>query len=167
MAKTATYSLINSTTLGSTSATVTFSSIPQTFTDLLVVVHTGTTLNAGLQLRLNGDSGTNYSSLVTYATGSSTGSGAYANLDKIYSNIVGSLPTTLIASAIWNIMGYSNSNTFKTVIGRYSDPTTETNASVSMWRNTSAINEVTLRTPTSTYLVGSTFKLYGIEAGNL
>ena len=60
---TATYTLINSTTLSSSASTVTFSSIP-TGGDLAIVVETTLTGSASINFRLNNDSGSNYSSAV-------------------------------------------------------------------------------------------------------
>ena len=60
---TATYDPIATTTLGSAASTITFSSIPNTFTDLRLVLF-GVTLNATgtyNQIRFNNDTGTNYS----------------------------------------------------------------------------------------------------------
>jgi len=73
-AKTGTYTLIASNTLGSGTATVTFSSIPGTYTDLILVCGlpaTGTANNSdGLRFQLNSDTGSNYSA--TWLTNSGT-----------------------------------------------------------------------------------------------
>ena len=64
MSRTATYSLIESQTLGSAAANVTFSSIPTTFTDLILVISTATTSIADQDMQVgNGsvDTGANYS----------------------------------------------------------------------------------------------------------
>ena len=62
MSKTATYALIERQTLGSATSTVTFSSIPGTYTDLIII---SSALSAGtsetIMMRFNSDSGNNYS----------------------------------------------------------------------------------------------------------
>ena len=57
----ATYEPIASTTLGSAAATISFSSIPGTFTDLVVVLFTGTTHgdNEVMQLTFKSDTASN------------------------------------------------------------------------------------------------------------
>lgn len=171
MAKTATYSLINSTTLGSAESSVTFSSIPSTFTDLILVVsntnNTGTTAPA-LYLRFNSDTGTNYSTTMLYGTGSSAGSARGTNNTYALINWVGGGSNSVIVNSITHIFDYSNATTFKTLISRYNNSSAEVDAGVSLWRSTSAITSVTvLDTTTRDFASGSTFKLYGIEAGNL
>jgi hypothetical protein len=59
---TATYEKIATTTLGSTTATVTFSSISGAYTDLVLVERLVKSITGGsLQVRFNSDTGTNYS----------------------------------------------------------------------------------------------------------
>lgn len=164
-AKTGTYTLIASNTLGSNSGTVTFSSIPSTYTDLVVVY--GAIGNADLQvvLRLNNDSGSNYSVTILGGNGTTASSARESNVyittDYNYS------VTTSGGITILNLMDYSNTTTYKTVLCRSGNGGKGTQANVGLWRSTAAINRVDLITTNSTFASGSTFKLYGIEAGNL
>jgi hypothetical protein len=67
-----TYEPIASQTLGSAVSSVTFSSIPQNYTDLILVVNYGISANNfGARIRFNGDTGSNYSDSFIYGTGSS------------------------------------------------------------------------------------------------
>jgi hypothetical protein len=163
MAKTATYSLIASNTLGSANSTITFSSIPATFTDLVLVCNlfsSGTTYS---NIRFNGDTGTNYSLTDFYGDG---GGGITSSRQSNVSQ-GGSGPTMGSGNVlIYNILDYSNSNTYKNMLGRNSNPSNGVFSSVSMWRSTAAINSITLFTGVDNWSVGSTFKLYGIKAGN-
>jgi hypothetical protein len=63
-------------------------------------------------------------------------------------------------------MNYKNTTNYKTTIGRGSSAANFADAQVSLWRDTSAINSVTvlLGAGTSNFSVGSTFTLYGIKA---
>jgi len=73
---TPTYTPLATVTLGSTAASVTFSSIPATYRDLILIItaqRTGSPVNVGM--RFNGDSGSNYSSVFMTGTGSSAISG--------------------------------------------------------------------------------------------
>ena len=66
----ATYEAIGATTLGSASSTITFSSIPNTYTDLkLILVAKVQDTNANIVLTLNGST-TTYSQNNIYTAGS-------------------------------------------------------------------------------------------------
>ena len=64
-----TYTPIASQTLASTVANVTFSSIPQGYTDLVLVVSSSTSTNTNLYLRFNNDSTSLYSDTVLNGNG--------------------------------------------------------------------------------------------------
>ena len=163
-AKTGTYSLINSTTLGSDQSSVTFSSIPATFTDLVLVVAGVTTSGTeAAAVRFNGDTGSNYSRTVLYGTGSSALSLRNSNITD---SGLGVLDSASQGNNIYHFMDYSNSTTYKTFLARGNVASEQTRASVGLWRSTSAITSITVLVGTS-FASGCTFKLYGIEAGNL
>lgn len=164
MSKTATYSLIASNTLSTANSTITFSSIPATFTDLVLVCNlfsSGTTYSG---IRFNGDTGSNYSLTDFYGDG---GGGITSSRQTNISG-GGSGPTMGSGNVlIYNILNYSNSNTYKNMLGRNANPGNGNFASVNAWRSTAAINSLTLYTGTGdNWSTGSTFKLYGIQAGN-
>ena len=164
MSKTATYSLIASTTLTSTSASVTLNSIPATFTDLILVCNlfsAGTTYSS---IRFNGDSGSNYSLTDLYGDG---GGGVATSRQSNVAN-GGAGPSYGSGQVLqYDINEYANTAVQKTAIGRNANPNAGNFASVTWWRSTAAINSITLITGTGdSWSVGSTFKLYGIQAGN-
>ena len=170
MASGATYTPIATTTLGSAANSVTFSSIPSTYQDLVLVINYGQTSGAnGFSVQFNGDTGTNYSGTTINGNGSSASSSRYtsANCVDIAENL-GS--TTLGASTIIaHFMNYANTSTYKTVLSRGANAATVTQALVGLWRNTSAINQMIISlggafTSTPTALAGSTFTLYGIAS---
>lgn len=165
-AKTGTYSLINSTTLGSAQGSVTFSSIPSTYTDLILVCNAG--CDAGgknIQFRFNSDTSTNYSSMRLLGNGSIAYSDRTTNASVMNS---ANCPTTLTGTTVINIMNYANTTTYKTAITRSNDAGVNLGAIIGLWRSTSAISSIVLSPEfTNNFLSGSTFKLYGIEAGNL
>jgi len=170
MSKTATYSLIASYTIPSSVSSYTFSSIPATFTDLLLVFN-GTQATGGgntLYVRCNGDTATNYSCTVLYGTGSVSGSTRGNNLaDGLQlAAYIGGLSSTNPAVAYINIMDYANTATYKSSISRSSLASSDTQAAVSLWRSTAAINSLTVRMDSNSIATGTTFKLYGIQAGN-
>ena len=152
------------TVTGSAAASVTFSSISQGYTDLIVIFNgTGTSGSTNdIGLRLNGDTGTNYSNTLIYGSGSVAGSGRHTGLTFFRGWY---LSSTVQTTCIFNVMNYSNTTTFKTVIGRSNISNAEVDAAVGLYRSTSAITSLSL-TPQggASFTVGSTFSLYGISA---
>ena len=164
MSKTATYALIESQTLGSATATVTFSSISGSYTDLILIANLLPASSARVKLRVNSDSGSNYSYTILYGTGASAGSGRESSISEINYYWSG-LPSGW-SNYILNFQDYSNTTTNKTILARGNSTAVETFANVGLWRNTSAITSIELRSSVGTFDTGSTFKLYGIQAGN-
>lgn len=158
----ATYEPIATQTLGSAAATVTFSSIPSTYTDLVIVANYA---NSGGQsdtyLRFNSDSGNNYSKTQMFGTGSAAGSNNQANFSSFTG--FGYIGTT-IGNSVCSIMNYSNSTTNKTVISRSNDTAGLVMANVGLWRNTSAITSIIIGFANNNFIAGSTFTIYGIKA---
>jgi hypothetical protein len=160
-----TYEPIATTTLGSTATTVSFTSIPGTYTDLVLVTSIkAATTNTNQWMRFNSDSGTNYSSTNLYGTGTSALSTIQSSQDKINSVLSGFLTTAENSPGIYNIMNYSNTTTFKTMISRFNNTGVVAQAEVSLYRSTSAITSIEIFTTPDSFAVGSTLTLYGIKA---
>jgi len=170
-----TYTPIATTTLGSNTANVTFSSISSAYTDLILVV-TGamTTANWVPALRFNSDTGSNYSTTLLEGSGSSAISERLSNQSQIHAGYsYGAWGTTLGENTCsWHIQNYSNSTTYKTVVGRNNVASGATSsysgtvATVGLWRSTSAISTILVRDNSGTALFssGSTFTLYGVKS---
>jgi len=160
---TATYEPIATTTLASGTASVTFSAIPSTYTDL-VLVYNGTIATANnIVLQFNSDTAANYSATYIYGDGTSAVSGRTTNRNYIDG---GGVSSTNNSTSIFNIFNYSNATTYKTVFCRSSTPGDATYAWTSIWRKTpEAINTILVRSVNSyNFNTGSTFTLYGIKA---
>ena len=169
-----TYEPIQSTTLSSASPTITFSSIPATYTDLRLVF-VGTEVEATQitkRLRFNGDTASNYSTSHLGGNGTDTYSNQQANEAgiRLASNQYGDGSIYPIFTAI-DIFSYTGSK-YKSVLINTS---AEGNIAVSgygynqrecgLWRSTSAITSITLcYLNSSTWSVGSSLTLYGIKA---
>ena len=151
------------TVTGSSTVSVTFSSIPSTYTDLIIVTQYKSAANNYLIMRFNGDTGSNYSRTELTGNGSSATSSRFSNEASAY---VSSLyaPTGDWETAISQINNYSNSTTNKTMLSRVNVPTQGVNATVNLWRSTSAINTILITAVGNGYDVGSTFSLYGIAS---
>ena len=163
-----TYEPIASQTLGSAAATVTFSSIPQGYTDLVLVCNIAQSSgNNSLRYRFNGDTGSNYSD--TYVSGNGTSAGSGRDTSQTSGTIYVTGSTTIETNYIVQFMNYSNATTYKTVLSRSNRASSEVAADVGLWRNTSAINSISLAMggsfPTNNFASGSTFSIYGIQVG--
>jgi hypothetical protein len=163
-----TYVPIATTAIGSAASSYTFSSIPSTYTDLILISNLGQSINGTtLSIQFNGDTGTNYSITELYGNGSSASSSTNSNQTSIYleNNIAAALSVS--TSIIVNVMNYSNTITNKTIISRANntDSTTPgTNTTIGLWRSTSAINSLTIKVSSGNIITGSTFTIYGIAA---
>lgn len=165
---TATYDLIASNTLTSQASSVTFSSIPSTYRDLVLVVQgrsvDGT--NDNFVLRFNGDTGSNYNytwgegygNLNTYAASSLSATWiilgqAYSVADPDYGGM------TLV-----NLFDYAQTDKHKSFLARSGNPKETFGVSMfaGRWVNTTAITSITVLSTFSSFKAGTTYNLYGI-----
>jgi hypothetical protein len=155
---TTTYEPIQTQTLGSATTTITFNSVPQTYTDLIIIVN-GTTSggNGSLNISFNGTGGTAYSDTNLFGDGSSTGSLRRTSRANITDAILYNTPSMII----YNIMNYSNTTTYKTVLIRAGVAQSEIGTTVGLWRSTDAISSISL-VHTQNMTAGTTATLYGI-----
>ena len=160
----ATYEPIQTTTLGSSTNSYTFSSIPGTYTDLIVVQSGTTTDGTGIRLRFNGDTGSNYSNTILFGTGSTQGSAKESSITSIRMTYESSGQTTDIGIRIANIQNYSNATTYKTAITRGNRASGGVDLIAGVWRNTAAITSVTVFGSDFNLAAGTTITLYGIKA---
>jgi hypothetical protein len=170
-AKTGTYTLIASTTIGSTGSSLTFSSIPQTYTDLVIVSNAlrGISGSGGdlVRLQFNGDTSSNYSWTQGYGNGSSAVSNNSTNQTQAFAGAAADATgTSNWCPNICHILDYANTTTYKSALARVNQNGSYTGIVINLWRSTAAINSIYL-TATNGFTAGSTFKLYGIEAGNV
>ena len=166
MADTPTKVPLATTTLCSSVASYTFSSIPSTYTDLILVAWIAPTLGTGtsiMAVKLNSDT-TNYSGTGLLGTGTAVQSSRYTGLSGLpiagYNNGSGTGNINIIC----HFQNYSNTTTYKTMIARADNASFQTEASVGLWRKTpEAINSIQIYNYGGVNLTaGSTFTLYGI-----
>ena len=168
MSKTATYALIESQTLATAASSVTFSSITAGYTDLVFVISAITSVgDRTLRFQFNGDTASNYS--MTNVLGYSGGPTSQRVSNSSSGYLSSSSDAVNPATYITNIMDYANTTTYKTVLCRDSTSGSSSTAAalVNLWRATpAAITSMTIFPNTGNFSIGSTFKLYGIQAGN-
>ena len=164
-----TYTLISKTVLTGTQSSISFTSIPSTYTDLLLCYsvrsNSGTDTVYAQTITFNGSS-SSFSAKFLYAYNGSTGS---------YSNTTGSIgpsPSSLATSNTFGnasiyIPNYTSSNNKSFTIDNVSENNgteSELDLIAGLWSNTAAISSITIA-PNSgaSYVQYSSAYLYGIK----
>lgn len=162
-----TYTQIAWTSLASAASSITFSSIPSTYTDLRVVfAGTSASLTPSVKLQFNSDTTGNYSYRYLSGNGTGASSSSSQNSGSIFLALVTGLSTTISTMLTIDIFSYAGS-AYKTVL---SSGAFDLNGSgtvesfVGLWRSTSAINTVSLTGTNANFAAGTTAALYGIKA---
>jgi len=148
-------------TLGTAASSVTFSSIPATYRDLVVVW--GGLLTSGGQevyLRYNGDSGSSYSYVEMTGTGSAATSSSSLSFTYAYGGVI----YTTMANSIIQVMDYSATDKHKTGLTRSNNSANNVVAFAHRWANTAAITSLQLSLAGSSFAAGFTASLYGIAS---
>jgi hypothetical protein len=163
----ATYEKIATNTLGSAASSITFSSIPATYTDLKIVLTAtySATTSSGGQLSFNGaPSGTLSSYTRLYGQGTSPSTAINSNQPAITpADTAWTLGNTMPDFYTYDIFSYAGS-TFKTVLTTNSQDyngSGSTGIKVGLWRSTTAITSCVL-TASVNFATGTTATLYGI-----
>jgi hypothetical protein len=171
-----TYVALKSTTLGSDTKTVSITSIPQGYTDLVLIANCRSSradYDDAMYLQVgNGsiDTGSNYSKTFMSGANGSAGSGRNSNLTYIDSRLsAASATNTPFSPNIFQFQNYSNITTYKTTLFRWNEPPSGGTdygiaAAVGLWRSTAAIDTITFTCAVANFTAGSTFTLYGVAA---
>ena len=151
-------------TLQQASSEVVFSGIPATYRDLIIVFDGQSTSTAqNTFIRLNGDTGSSYSSVLARGNGSNAASASTTTTGAWF--IIGNQTLGQAQSnATGQIMDYSAIDKHKTILTRANNnnptgPSVEMTAS--RWANTAAVTSVTIYVSSASFAAGSTFSLYG------
>lgn len=157
------------------STVISFTSIPQTYTDLVLVCNSITSAsgvnNTDIGIRFNNDSSfSSYSRTILYAYsgGISSARSTRSQMNEMYIDYYGAMgSSTYPGLQVVNIMNYSNTTTYKTVLTRSNNA--YSNGGVDMlsgtWASTSAITQIdTVVDSGSNIATTAMFTLYGIKA---
>jgi hypothetical protein len=166
--------LISTVTVGSGGANITFSSIPQNFTDLCIHISSRgsrSSTSDDILVRINGDGGNNYSSRTLAGNGSSAFSSSAPSLSYA---VVGFSPAATATSNVFgNTTIYIPNYTSSTPKSISCDSVSENNAtaavaglSAAIWNSTAAINTVLLFLGFTVFDQNTTASLYGITKGS-
>jgi hypothetical protein len=160
---TPTYTPLATVTLASATSSVTFSSIPATYRDLILIINGKATAGgSGARMTVNSDTGNNYNAVRMYGYSSSTGSDSASNVGYLD---ISALNTSEGYQAVIQIMDYSATDKHKTFLYRTQESgITAVLAQAGRWANTAAITSVRAYTGSDNWAIGSTFSLYGVIA---
>lgn len=168
-----TYTLISSNILSTATASVTFSALPTTYTDLVLrasVRGNGSGYNSPFRLKINADTGNNYSRTRVYGIGSSAVSNRASNeadnIDTSFFNQSTSTSDTFSSIEVY-VPNY-RSTVDKPISG---DGALENNSTADwirsahsvLYRTSSAITSLEFFTNSGSFVSGSSFYLYGIS----
>lgn len=166
-----TYTLISSTTLGSNAASVSFSSIPNTYTDLVLKI-SGRDTGSGTRNPIVVFNGTS-TSIYSYVYGLSDGTGytsataSPAPYLLMWYGTAGATETTNTFSNFEMYIFNYSSTTLNKPISTYSVIPSNNLATIAafqcgLFNSTDAISSMVMNA-NATFLAGSTFSLYGIK----
>jgi len=169
-----TYTLIATQNLTSATGIVTFSSIPQAYTDLLFVVAASVSSSwdiSAIRAVLGGTNITSgYSRTYFQGPASTPTTGRATSEISLRGGYLPPSSSSTFSADNYHFLNYSNSTTYKTVLCRTNSVNTgsqgfNTQIQASLIPSTGAITQITIQTANGANLSsGSTFNLYGITA---
>jgi hypothetical protein len=162
---------IATTTLGTNTASVTFSSIPATYTHLqirFIARDTRAVILEGYKIQFNGDTAGNYSDHTLYGDGSSAGafSNTSATFMSPYPIASANATASVFGISVVDILDYANTNKYKTIrslSGVDNNGDGVVGFSSGNWRNTDAVTSITVGAQVGDWVEYSSFALYGIK----
>lgn len=161
------YDALWSTTLTASSSSIDISGIPGEYKHLQIRASWVKSAQADIYMRFNSDTGTNYSYHVVRGQGTSGVSAyGYATQSQMAIQWNGSPDTNTPAVFIQDILDYSNTNKFKTIrtlAGFDNNTDGEVDFFSGNWRNTNAVNSISIYPASGSFAQYSSFALYGVK----
>jgi hypothetical protein len=167
--------LINTTTVGTAVATITLSSLPQTYTDLLIVVSPRTddagATTRNLVMKFNADSGANYAYKHLRGSGATVAvGGGTAQTGITVTNVVTGATATAITfgNISITIPNYAGSASKMALINGVSEQNVTTAYQTidgGSWTSTAAITSIALTT-TGNFVTDTVVSIYGVLTGS-
>jgi hypothetical protein len=163
--------LIETKTLGAAAASIEFTSIPQTFTDLLLLASGRTTYTGGPdeQMLFSFNASTSdFSSRLLFGSGSTATSSTVARFAGHFnSNTTTSNSFSNFSVYLPNYSGATNKSYSGDSVYERDSTTVFQVITAGLWSNTAAITSITLTgVHSGSILAGSTVSLYGITKGS-
>ena len=149
------------------SALITFSSIPSTYVALQVRANIVSTADAiSLRMRLNNDTGSNYTLHRLIGNGSTVVAEGVTPQSSMLVSPPGSVFTTNPTTLIFDLHNYASTSQYKTarwMVGSDRNGSGGVTLGSNLWQSTSAVNEVRIYLDSDSFTTGSSFALYGIK----
>ena len=165
-----TYTLIAHTELGSAQGSITFSSIPQTFTDLVIKISIRSDVAASVTgvttfIRPNGSTAS-FTSRALYGSGSAASS--FTSTAFNINNPSNYTANTFSNSEIYipNYAGSTNKSLSTDTLNENNGTTADMAIWAGLWSNTAAITSLSIVPEGGNFVSGSSATLYGITAGS-
>ena len=161
------YDSIATQVVSSATSSITFSSIPSTYKHLQVRAFVRGTTGGRLQMRYNGDTGSNYALHTIIGGGSTAFATSVTSTTTMQLSYTDGDPNIFCANVV-DIFDYTNTNKYKTMraLGGY-DKNTATSGEASfwsgLWMNTAAVSSITFFYSSGNLDQYSHFGLYGIK----
>jgi hypothetical protein len=160
--------LIETKTLGADAASIEFTSIPQDFTDLVVLISARNSSTSNFfRIEINGSS-SNFTERALTSTGSaassSTGSAGPFGRMSISTNTANTFGNTQFY--LPNYAGATNKSISVDAVSENNATEALMTLLAGLWSQTAAITSVLFRTGANDFVAGSTFSLYGITKGS-
>jgi len=162
------YDSIATTTLSTATASITFSSIPATYTHLQIrAIAQNSSSNTYSNMRFNSDTATNYNNHYLDGNSSTATAGSNVSDNKLYFGYITiSTNTNMFGVMVVDILDYANTNKYKTIrllTGKDMNGSGVVELGSGAWRNTNAITDITIIPSAGNFAQYSSFALYGIK----
>jgi hypothetical protein len=159
---TPTYVPLATVTLASAVTNVTFSSIPATYRDLVIVASSLTSTDTIGRITINPASSQSYVYVAMRGNGSSASGIASAGLGAGVLSSQATAGTSKRLQLGIQILDYATTNKHKTILSRGDEASTGVDGVLSRWVNTEAVTSVQVKAETGNWSIGGVFSLYGI-----
>lgn len=164
-----TYEPIATYTLTSATSDITFTSITNAYTDLVISISSisGSTSNPTVCVTFNGDTSVSYSGTQFYWRSSGT-AGGNKNIDGSFISLqrAPGLHAVVGGKTMFNIhiFDYANNVKYKSLLSQAGNTNSGNSLEVGNWRSTSPITSINLNASSTSWGVGTVYTLYGIKA---
>ena len=162
------YESIASASGTGSSGTITFSSIPSTFTHLQIRgISRNSYPSSQVNVRFNSDTGSNYANHMVYTEGSAiyAAQNATQTYMRFYGLAYSSLTASIMSSHVMDILDYTNTNknkVYRTVGGYDANSSGEQGIFSGLWMSTAAVTSIDLIAVSGNWTTDTSFALYGI-----
>ena len=161
------YDSIATTTLTTNTASITFSSIPATYTHLQIRLTNLATVADNILVQYNSDTASNYGFHWLYGNGSSASAYASSSASNMALGYTASTTASYTGAAIIDILDYANTSKNTTARSLNGSDDNSTGGyilfSSGLWRNTAAITSVLIYPQSGNFKQYTSAALYGIK----